>query len=144
MAPDAIEYVPVPQSKHVADPDAILYFPGTHRVHGPPWDPVDPALQVQLAKVPLPASELEFDGQVKHADSATAPVLVEYLPTPQSKHKVDPGTALYLPATHAVQVPPFEPEYPALQTQLLSEVEPTGEFEFVGQLEHVAGPVEDL
>jgi hypothetical protein len=99
---------------------------------------------MQLAKVPLPASELEFDGQLKHADSATAPVLVEYLPTPQSKHKVDPGNALYLPGTHAVQVPPFEPEYPALQTQLVSKVDPTGAFEFVGQLEQSAVPVEGL
>jgi hypothetical protein len=54
VAPDAIEYVPAPQSEHVAVPDAILYFPATHRLHGPPSGPVDPALQVQLAKVPLP------------------------------------------------------------------------------------------
>jgi len=73
-----------------------------------------------------------------------APDAVEYVPSPHSEHAVDPGNALYLPATHAVQVPPFEPEYPALQTQLVSKVDPTGEFEFVGQLEHNAVPVDDL
>jgi hypothetical protein len=54
VAPDAIEYVPAPQSEHVAAPVDVLYFPATHRLHGPPSGPVDPALQVQLAKVPLP------------------------------------------------------------------------------------------
>ncbi len=73
-----------------------------------------------------------------------APDAVEYLPVSQFKHTVDPGNALYLPATHAVQAPPFEPEYPALQTQLVSTVDLTGELEFVGQAVHCAGPVETL
>ena len=79
-----------------------------------------------------------------HVVLEVAPDAVEYVPAPQSKHTVDPGNALYLPGTHAVQVPPFEPEYPALQTQLVSKVDPTGEFEFVGQLEQSAVPVEGL
>jgi hypothetical protein len=144
VAPDAIEYVPAPQSEHVAAPVDVLYFPATHRLHGPPSGPVDPALQVQLAKVPLPASELEFDGQVVHVVLVVAPDAVEYLPAPQSKHTVDPANALYLPATHAVQVPPFEPEYPTLQVQLVSKVDPAGEFEFVGQFEQSAAPVAGL
>ena len=73
-----------------------------------------------------------------------APDDVEYVPAPQSKHAVDPAKALYLPGTHAVQLPPSKPEYPALQVQLLCTVDLTGEFEFVGQAVHCAGPVETL
>ena len=73
-----------------------------------------------------------------------APDAKEYFPAPQSEHTVDPGSALYLPGTHAVQVPPFEPEYPALQAQLVSKVDPAGEFEFCGQAVHDADPVDVL
>lgn len=73
-----------------------------------------------------------------------APDAKEYVPAPQSVHTVDPGTALYLPAAHAVQAPPFEPEYPALQAQLVDKVDPAGEFEFVGQDVHPADPVDVL
>ena len=62
--PTAVEYVPAAQSEQVAFPVNVLYLPATHAVHGSPSCPVHPALQVQLAKVPLPAGELEFDGQV--------------------------------------------------------------------------------
>jgi hypothetical protein len=101
-------------------------------------------LQVQLAKAGLPAPELEFVGHVLHVPLAVAPDAKEYVPAPQSKHTVDPGSALYLPATHAVQAPPFEPEYPALQAQLVSKVDPAGEFEFAGQAVHDADPVDVL
>ena len=79
-----------------------------------------------------------------HVVLVVAPDAIEYVPAPQSKHAVDPGNALYFPGTHAVQTPPFDPEYPALQTQLVSKVDPTGEFEFVGQLVQSAVPVEGL
>jgi len=63
VAATAPEYVFAPQSVHVADPFDALYFPVAQFAHVPPSGPVHPALQVQLAKVALPASELEFDGQ---------------------------------------------------------------------------------
>ena len=57
MAPVLVEYLPAPQSVHVAGPVDVLYFPATQFEHAPPSGPVHPALQIQLAKVPLPAGE---------------------------------------------------------------------------------------
>lgn len=57
VAPAPRRYLPAPQSVHVAAPVDVLYFPATHWVHVPPSGPDAPALQVQLAKVPLAAGE---------------------------------------------------------------------------------------
>jgi hypothetical protein len=65
----AVEYVPVPQFVHASAPVDVLYLPAAQSVHGPPFGPVDPALQVQLVKAALPASELESDGQAVHSVS---------------------------------------------------------------------------
>jgi hypothetical protein len=60
----------------------------------------------------------------------TAPVAAEYVPVPQSVQSADPVDALYLPATHAVHVPPSGPENPALQDMhAVKEVLPTGALE---------------
>jgi hypothetical protein len=48
---------------HWDEPVDTLYFPAMHGAHVPPSGPDEPALQVQLVKAPLPAGELEFDGQ---------------------------------------------------------------------------------
>jgi hypothetical protein len=45
--PVASEYVPTTQSVQTAVPFVVLYFPATHCVHGPPFDPEEPALQMQ-------------------------------------------------------------------------------------------------
>ena len=58
--------------------------------------------------------------QLIQALSATAPVLVRYLPAPQSVHVALPMTVLYFPATQAVHVAPFVPEYPRLQRQAVA------------------------
>ncbi len=139
--PDAVEYVPAPQSEQVADVNA-LYFPATHAEHvPPPSGPVDPALQVQLVKAALPTGELEFDGQVLHVELDEDPTAVEYVPAPQSEQVADPVNALYFPATHAEHVSPSGmlrgPDEPALQVQLVKAELPAGELEFVGQLMHV-------
>jgi hypothetical protein len=63
-------------SVQAADPVDVLYFPATHAAHGPPFGPVDPALQVQLVKAALPAGELELVGQVVHDDSVVCPVAI--------------------------------------------------------------------
>jgi hypothetical protein len=73
-APTVVEYVPATQSEQVAVAVDSLYFPATHAVHGPPFVPIDPALQVQFA---LPADELEFDGQALHVMLDEAPNSVE-------------------------------------------------------------------
>ena len=64
----------------------------------------------QLVKDALPAGEVELDGQAMHVELPEAPTAVEYVPAPQSVQAADPVDALYLPATHAVHVPPSGPE----------------------------------
>jgi hypothetical protein len=112
-----MQYVPATQSVQAADPVDVLYFPATHAVHGPPFDPVDPALQVQFVKAALRAGEVELVGQTLHMS--------------------DPVTALYFPATHATHGPPSAPENPALHVQFFKFPLSTGELEFVGQEVHV-------
>jgi ABC-type cobalt transport system substrate-binding protein len=133
----AVEYFPVSQSVHTAAPVDVLYFPATQSAHVPPFGPVEPALQVQLVKAALPASELEADGQARHVELASAPTVVEYVPDPQSVHTADPVNVLYFPATHAVHVPPFGPVEPALQVQFVKAWLPVGELEADGQATHV-------
>lgn len=56
----------VGQDSHSALPDAVLYLPETHAVHGPPFGPVYPGLQVQFlmpAHPYFPPSEFVFSGQ---------------------------------------------------------------------------------
>ena len=98
----------------MTDPVDDLYFPATHDMHGPPFGPVDPRLQVQAARDEAPADPvvLEFVGQAMHVVFAEAPTAVEYVPAPQSVQRADPGDALYFPATHVKQGPPFGPEDP--------------------------------
>ena len=79
-----------------------------------------------MVKDALPAGELEFDGQALHVEDPTA---VEYVPAAQTLQTAEPVDALYLPASHAVHVPPSGPENPALQVQLVKEVLPTGALE---------------
>ena len=132
-----MQYVPATQSVQTADPVDDLYFPTTHAAHGPPFGPVDPALQVQSVNAVLPADELEFDGQAMHAEFVEAPTAVEYVPAPQSVQTADPVDVLYLPATHAAHGPPFGPVDPALQVQFVKAELPAGELEFDGQSLHV-------
>ena len=136
-APVAAEYVPAPQSVHSADPVDSLYFPATHAAHGSPTGPVDPALQVQFVKAPLPAGELEFDGQALHVELVEAPTAVEYVPASQSEQVAVPVNTLYFPATHAAHWPPFDPVDPVLQVQFVKAELPAGDLEFDGQSLHV-------
>jgi len=119
--------VPALQSVHVPTPDSGLYFPTEHRVQSDGPVPDDPALQVHNAKAPLAAGELEFVGQVRHVEPATAPTAVEYVPAPQSEHVAVPVDALYFPATHWVHVPPLGPDAPALHVHAVLTLLATGE-----------------
>ena len=54
-------------------------------------------------------------GQALQTPEAVAAAADEKLPAGQSVQAPGPGAVLYLPATHAVHVPPFDPVWPALQ-----------------------------
>jgi hypothetical protein len=133
VAPRVSEYVPAPQSVHVAVPVSILYFPATQAVHGPPLGPVCPRAQRQAETAVCPVADVtEFAGHAEQVEPAVAPRVTEYVPAPQSVHVALPMTVLYFPAAHAEHVPPFGPEYPVLQTQLCTPVLAAGEFVCTG------------
>jgi hypothetical protein len=97
--------VPAPQSVHAAAPVTILYFPATQVVHGPPLGPVDPRLQRQEPiAVCAVADVTEFAGQ--------------------AVHRALPFVPLYVLKAHPVHGPPLGPEYPTLQRQLVSAIDP--------------------
>ena len=66
--------------------------------------------------------------------SAVAPAVIRYLPAPQSVQPALPAAVLYLPAMHAVHVPPSGPEKPATHTQSVAASLPGVDCELVGQL----------
>ena len=132
-----VEYFPVPQSVHAALPVLILYLPATQAEQTPPFGPVNPALQVQSPAAELALYEIEFEGHVIHVVEIVAPVLVEYVPAPQSVHAALPVLILYLPATQAEQTPPFGPVNPALQVQSPAAELALYEIEFEGHVIHV-------
>jgi hypothetical protein len=107
---------------HAPTPVSGLYVPATHSVHGPPSDPEEPALQVQLVADVDPAGEYEFVGQPVH-DRA-------------------PRTALYVPAVHKVKGPPGAPEYPTFAMQAVIEVLPNANVELpVGHIVAAVIPI---
>jgi hypothetical protein len=55
-------------------------------------------------------------------------------------HAEAPVASLYVPAPHAVQVPPSGPDQPTLQVQLLKAVLCSGELESAGQLLQLTAP----
>ena len=65
-------------------------------------------------------------GQVWQVPTVVAFMAVEYVFPPHSRHAALPMTFLYLPAAHALHVPPLGPVYPGLHTQLVRAVDPTG------------------
>ena len=116
VAPTVAEYVLTPQSVHATLPVAVLYFPAAHKTHDSAFGPVDPAGQseTQSVKASLPAGDHVLAPQSIQMEATKAPVAVEYLPASQSVHATLPMICLYLPAAHAVHVPPISPVYPVL------------------------------
>jgi hypothetical protein len=116
VAPVAVEYVLAPQSVHAAEPVDVLYFPATHKTHDSAFGPVEPAGQseTQSVNASLPAGDHVLAPQSIQVEATKAPVAVEYLPASQSVHATLPMISLYLPAAHAVHVPPISPVYPVL------------------------------
>jgi hypothetical protein len=98
-------------------------------------------LQTQLVDVVDPAVDCEFDRQATQVLATVAPVVVEYVPAPQSVHATEPVVVLYFPAAHAKHVPPSGPVNPRLQTQLVAVVDPAVDCVYDGQSVHAAEPV---
>ncbi len=124
-------------SAHAALPVCTLNDPGKQAVHVPPFAPVNPALQVQEAISVLETGAFEFKGHAEHVDKTLAPTAAEYDAVPQSVHAALPALVLYLPATHAVRLPPSAPVNPALQVQAVMTVLETGAFAFEGHARQV-------
>jgi hypothetical protein len=107
---------------HASLPLYALYFPAKHAQHVPPSGPQYPALQIQAVTVVCPVAECpEFSLQAVQA--------------------AEPLSVLYVPAAHAMHVPPSGPVDPALHRQLVEFGLPLAELEVEGQLEHGALPV---
>ena len=66
-------------------------------------------------------------GHAEQVDDDVAPSSCENVPAGQLLHDPAPDTALYVPATHAVHVPPFGPVKPALHAQSEEASLPAGE-----------------
>ena len=102
-------------------------------------------LQVQPAAAEQPVHDKpELAGQVTHAVAAVAPVLVEYVPVPQSVHAALPVATLYLPAAHGEHTPPSGPVEPVLQVQAVAAELGLGELELPGhakQVDSIVAPV---
>ncbi len=139
VAPVVVKYVPAAQSVHAAEPVAILYLPTAQAVHVPLLGPVNPTLQVQLASALQPLHEAPaLAGHARQVVATVAPVVVEYVPAPQSVHAAEPVALLYFPGTHRGHVSrmlvyaPFCKVAPALQVHV--DVLPSAKTEFAVQL----------
>lgn len=133
VAASDAEYLPAVQFVHKSVFERVpLYFPAAHALHIMPSYP-------GLHTHPVRGAGLELvlvSGQFLHVEE---PLNSEYFPVAHSAHAVVPPGPDD-PASHAVHVPPFEPEKPALQTQAPDPVLPAGEFELAGQLVHPEFP----
>ncbi len=86
-APAAVEKVPAVQTVQFALPVVILDVPGRHAAHGPPVDPVYPALHVQLVdSVQALHDAPAFAGHAKHEGATAGLVEVEKEPAGQPVH----------------------------------------------------------
>ncbi len=65
-APTVVEYFPVPHEVHDKEPVMVLYVPATQVVHGPPFGPVKPRLQVHEPIVVLAMGDEEWAGHAVH------------------------------------------------------------------------------
>ena len=125
LDPVRFEYVPAAQDVHTTDelaPVMLEYAPAGQDVHeAEEFAPVSteyvPA--TQLTHTLAPAAEYLPTGHKAHTPALLAAVALEYAPAAQLKHTLEPVTVLYRPAAHTVHVPPFGPENPASQVQLI-------------------------
>jgi hypothetical protein len=76
VAPRVAEYVATAQSVQSALPVALLYFPATHAVHGPPFGPVYPALQSVTIHAALDVLAMGEVVPAGHAVHSAVPVVI--------------------------------------------------------------------
>ncbi len=139
--PTFSEYFPASQLLQAAEPTAVLNFPATHSGHGPPSDPDEPTLQMQLATSELAAGEAELVGHAEQTESDVPPTATEYMSFPQSWHgdlSPCPSPTLYFPATHGSHSHCSFPDQPAGQVHAFWDELPAGEIEFGGHGLHGA------
>jgi len=74
-------------------PDVSVYDPAAQTVQGPPAGPLEPLLHVQTLTTPLPAGELEYDGQLAHVLDEVAPEMEEYVPPGQREQTAEPASS---------------------------------------------------
>ena len=98
---------------------------------------------VQFVDAVLPLGDIPFDGQALQVALDDAATAAEYLLATHRVHGTGPGIVLYLPASHALHVPPLGPLHPLLQVQLVETALPAGDWAFDGQALHVAADAPD-
>jgi hypothetical protein len=103
--------------------------------------PVYPALHVQFQIDVEPFAEALVD---THAVQAEKPTLSEYVFAGHSWHADAPGTALYLPSSHAVHGSPLGPLNPTMQKQSPTFTLPSGDDVYAGHMLHAHDPVVSL
>ena len=81
----ATEYLASTHASQAALPVTALYVPATQAVHGPPFGPVNPTLQVQEVSELLPLGDVLDAGQAVHA---SVPVVALYLAATHVAHDV--------------------------------------------------------
>lgn len=133
IAPVTDEYQPAAQLVQVSFPFVSLNLPSSHAKHGPPAEPVEPALQMHACGG-LPAGELDRGGHTEHTDSAVAAMATENLPGAQSVHDTFPDTDLNFPAIHGEHDSTSFSVNPALH---MHTVLPCAESELFLHCEHV-------
>ncbi len=95
MAPAVVENVAAAQVVHATSPVVVLYVPAAQAVHTPPFGPVYPTLQVQLASASQPLHEApELSGHARQVVATVAPAVVENVPAAQMVHATVPVVVL--------------------------------------------------
>jgi len=92
---------------HVELPTTILYFPSAQAEHSPPFGPVKPSLQTQLANSVEPMTDcVLLEGHARQVVLLTAPNVVEYVFAMQLMHVAvveAPDVVEYFPASQSTQ-----------------------------------------
>ena len=90
-------------------PVVALNLPAMHAAQPAAFEPVKPKLQRHMLASLLPATETAFVVHATHVAFDVAAVAVEYEFARQSVHGSGPGSALCLPAWHALHGSPSWP-----------------------------------
>ncbi len=98
-----------------------------HAVHGPPFGPYKPELQMHLVNAEQPIHEApEFAGHKRQVVATVEPIVVEYENAVQLVHAL-PVVVLKVPATHKAHGPPSGPPYPTLHVHCVDTLQPLHE-----------------